>query len=100
MELELTDNGSTDWFEVTRPGIVNITGKNDFGGGTVAVQQLILNATESYVDDTGIPYTYTSVFDISLTLSVGQRIRLTLSGATSPTLRCGIYGPGLRKIQG
>lgn len=100
MESTQTENGSTNWYEVTRPGIVNITGKNDFGGGTVTVQQLIENSTESYVNAAGAAYTYTSVFDTSLTLSVGQRIRLTLSGATSPTLRWGIYGPGLRKLQG
>ena len=80
-------DGSTQWVKV---GVdserVRVCAKGDFGGGTIALEQLLNGSTYSYLDSNQAAITYVDDFDVSLDLAMGDVIRITLSGSTSPDI--------------
>jgi len=89
----LSANGSTDWFVMTTHGHVHIKCVNDFGGGTVTIQDQVNGTAYSTLDGSGVAIAKTAAFDEALYFGAGDRLRLTLSGATLPTIFWKLTGP-------
>ena len=91
-EGTLNANGSTKWFKVKKTGTVHSKAANDFGGGTLALEQQITDVTYPVLDADSIAITWTDDFNQPLDLAKDDIIRLTLSGATSPDINWSITG--------
>ena len=83
----LTADGSTEWLTVTtKEGAKpNIFVAGTFGCGTVAVEKQI-NCNTSSLLQTGVAITMTSADDNMYNLAPRVKIRLTLTGSTSPAI--------------
>ena len=88
---KLLDNGSTQWVLIRRDGGVHVSVDGDFGGGTVGIEKTILGVAYPLNED-GVPITFTSGDDSSYNLQPSDKIRLTLTGATSPDISWSITG--------
>jgi len=82
--MNLTDNGSTAAY-MHPGGLVTAIGRDDFGGGTVAVE--VSDDGTNWVtpkDSNGDLAEYTDAFVLTIELAAGIHLRGTLSGATAP----------------
>lgn len=80
----LTADGSTEWVLV-RGGNTQVSINDTFGGGTVAVEKLV-NGSALPVYDGTTAITATAPEDMELALGNSLKLRLTLSGATAPSI--------------
>ena len=83
----LTANGDTQAVKAT--GLTMISVNGTFGGGTVALEKEI-NGEFYPLYDAGTAITLTAPDDISLALGQDIKVKLSLSGATSPDIKWGI----------
>tara|TARA_R110000868_G_scaffold93927_2_gene259692 strand:- start:12645 stop:12950 length:306 start_codon:yes stop_codon:yes gene_type:complete len=84
---KLNANGSTGWLTTTtKEGAnTNILLGGAFGGGTLAVEKRV-NGTTYPLYDGGVAITLTAADDNLYNLAPRTQIRLTLSGATAPSI--------------
>lgn len=85
MQGKLTANGSTGWVKIIEGGDIYISVNGTFGGGSVAVEKRI-NDTAYPVRSSGSPIAHAADDDSVYGLVAGSTIRLTLTGATSPSI--------------
>lgn len=90
MDGTLSANGSTEFLNVRTDG-VHVSIQGDFGGGSVALEQEILG-TVFPIFDSGTATARTAADDIFVLLGPTDKIRLTLSGATSPSITWSMRG--------
>ena len=83
----LDSNTSTRFEKATGLTLVSVNGT--FGGGTVALEKEV-NGTVYPLYDAGAAITLTGPDDLSLALGQDTKIRLTLTGATSPDINWAI----------
>lgn len=88
-KLIITENGSTPWWTVLHNDNVHIALSGDFGGGSVAFEQLINGASLPILLDK-TPVIETSDSDEEYRMKRGDKIRLTTSGATDPAINVSI----------
>ena len=94
MQTILQADGSTVWLQVKKTGLIHIAAVDDFGGGTLALEQEI-KGTDWPIrdsDNSDAAITWTSAFDESIQCAKDDKIRLTLTGSTSPDLKISITG--------
>ena len=87
---KITANGSTDWYKVVETG-THIAVHGTFGGGSVAIEQLI-NGTAYPLLDAGTAIALTVADDSYYELRPGDAIRLATTGATTPAIDYSITG--------
>lgn len=86
----LTASGSTDWHEA-QGTIVHVQLSGTFGGGSVALE--ISDTAGNPIpltDDAGDPIAITVATARNVEVPAQSKIRVTLSGATSPSLLASI----------
>lgn len=83
----LTADGSIDAVTPREECMISVNG--DFGGGTVVVEKNFGDGWRPVYND-GTAYTFTANGDEIFTFAGGPKIRLTLSGSTSPGLNWAI----------
>lgn len=88
-----TTNEPGPWQTVNQER-VHVAAHNDFGGGSLALEQQINGNTYPVLNE-GVAITLTADADIPVKLVPGDRIRLNLSGSTSPDLDTNIAGAGI-----
>ena len=81
---KITENGSTGWHQVVETG-THIAIHGTFGGGSVAIEQLI-NGTAYPLLDAGAAIALTVADDSYYELRQNDAIRLTTTGATTPDI--------------
>ena len=86
----ITGNESTDWV-IVKESPIHIALDGSFGSGSIAVEQ-DLQGTVSTVRDNGTEIGITSDDNSSYNFQVGDVIRLTMSGATAPSVKYKISG--------
>jgi len=86
----ITGNESTDWV-IVKESPIHIALDGSFGSGSIAVEQ-DLQGTVSTVRDNGTEIGITSDDNSSYNFQAGDVIRLTMSGATSPSVKYKISG--------
>jgi hypothetical protein len=91
----IATNESTTLITVMANGSVHVAAANDFGGGTLALEQVINGSIYAVTDseNSDAPYEWTSQFDKDVAFRAGDKIRLTLTGASSPSVDWLITGP-------
>ena len=80
----LTADGSTKPF-ITKGSGTHLALDGSFGGGTVAVQKHTVSGWVSLYNE-GTAETFAADDDVLYNTGQGLKLRLTLSGATSPSL--------------
>ena len=86
----ITENGPTEWLFInSNSAHVALTGS--FGGGTVTVEQSV-NGAISNLLDSQVAITSTASDDYKLNVSEGDKIRLNMAGATSPSVDWAVGG--------
>lgn len=86
----LSASGSTGWFRV-QGTLANVMLSGSFGGGAVAVECKSSDGTAiPMCNPANTPVSLTVAQSINLEVRAETEIRLTLSGATAPTLLCSI----------
>ena len=80
----LVANGSTKWVQISK-GDTHVSVNGTFGAGTVAVEKKV-NGETLPAYDSGTAITLTAADDMALAIGEGVQLRLTLSGATSPSV--------------
>lgn len=86
-----TSNGSTPWFIIHDNLGVSIAAKGTWGSGTVTVEHYLFGA-EDLLDSDDVVVSKTADFNAEVSLKKGEAIRMTLSGAASPSLKWSING--------
>ena len=86
----LTEDGSTPWHSVFQDD-VHISVNSDFGSGTVAVEKLV-EGNALPVFSAGVAITFTADDDSAYAFALGDKIRIKLSGSTSPNMIWSITG--------
>lgn len=88
-------DGNTDWYLVNSNDDVHIAAVNDFGSGTINLQQRISGTARPVRDrdNADAAITFTDDFDDVYQFKSGDVIRLNLSGSTSPDIDWIISGP-------
>ena len=87
-----TANASTEWMKINGNSGVRVSLKGTFGGGTVTVEQLLDTVEGDFLDSDGISIQYTANADDLIQLRKGEIMRLTLAGATTPSLQWSVNG--------
>ena len=91
----ITANGSTDSMGVASGGEgVHLSLAGSFGGGTVAVENLV-NGTFYPLRSDGDALTFSAPANVRLNVVSGDVLRLTTSGATAPVIDFNLAGAGL-----
>jgi hypothetical protein len=80
----LVADGSTKWQLISK-GDTHVSLNGTFGGGTVALEKKV-NGVEYALYDSGAAITAAAADDMQLSIGEGVSIRLTLSGATNPSI--------------
>ena len=86
----ITENGPTEWVFISS-SFAHIALAGSFGGGTITVEQLV-NGVVSVLLDNQVAITSMSSDDYRLNVSAGDKIRLNMSGATSPAVDWAVGG--------
>ena len=89
---QITADGPAEWVFVTSDS-VHVAVHGTFGGGTVKVEQEV-NGVVSDLLDSQAAITSTANDDYKLNLGVGDKIRLIMSGSTTPVVNWSIGGTG------
>jgi hypothetical protein len=101
----LTADGSTPWVHNKRAdgkhegaASVHVSANGAFGGGTMTIEKRVNGITYPLYDD-GTPAVMLAPDDLILSLGIGDTIRLTLQGATAPSIDWIIAGDGAQEEQ-
>ena len=92
-EGTLSADGATPWLIVNQDGWVHVKCVNDFGGGTIHMQDEINATAWATLDGTDTAITKTNDFDEVLYFGKGDRIRFNLTGSTTPVIYWKMTGP-------
>ena len=87
-EGSFTADTNTSWFRVNSDSGVRVSAKGTYGGGTITLQQYFPESEQTFsmLDETQTAITFSANFDDFFNLRDGDVFRLSLSGATSPTI--------------
>ena len=91
-EGSLTADGSTEWRVVQSEEGVKFSVKGDFGGGEITVEQQIMGVAYAAQTNSKAPIEEFGPFDRIVKFARGDKVRITLSGSTSPNLVFSITG--------
>lgn len=91
-EKNFTTNEPGPW-QVVNKERIHVAAHGTFGGGSLALEQQINDNVYPVLSD-GVAITMAVDTDIPIKLVPGDRVRLNLSGATSPDLDTNIAGAG------
>lgn len=90
---QITANGAEPFQAVHSDG-VHLALAGSFGAGTVSVEQEV-NGTVYPLLSSGTPITFTAAADVILDVRVGDKIRLSMAGATTPSVDYNLAGAEL-----
>ena len=94
---KLIADGSSNWFQVTNDEVY-ISANGSLGGGTLTLEKQVNGTTYPVNAIAGAPVTIAIDSDEVYGTGGGAIIRLTLTGATGPTLDWGMNAPQIRRI--
>ena len=88
----ITVDGSTSWFQLEDVGNIHIAVKGTWGGGSLTIEQRINGSAYAIQNSADVVITHTANFNRHVSFEKHDTFRLTLTGATNPSLDYSIAG--------
>lgn len=92
MQGQLTVDASTEWMQVEDVGGVHIAVKGTWGSGALTIEQRINSTAYAIQAEDDVVIVHSANFNRHVNFEKHDTFRLTLVGATSPTLDYSVSG--------